>query len=83
MEDELMLSSENVASDIELEILDLVNEYRLSNGLNVLEFDGIAYDYAAQHTDEMISDCQISLNNFDLFSTYLVHRAIRTTNLKI
>ena len=71
LEDELRLSAENVASDIELEIFYLVNEYRLSNGLNALEFDGIAYDYAAQHTNGMISDGQISHDNFDLRSSNL------------
>lgn len=75
LEDELVLSPENVASDIELEIIQLVNEYRSSKGLSALEFDGIAYDYAAQHTEEMISDGQISHDNFDVRSSNLAQQA--------
>ncbi|MDC6385775.1 CAP domain-containing protein [Flagellimonas taeanensis] len=75
LKDELILSPENIASEIELEILGLVNEYRSSKGLNVLDFDGIAYNYAAQHTDEMISDGQISHDNFDVRSSNLAQQA--------
>lgn len=75
LEDELVLSPESIASEIELEILDLVNEYRSSKGLTVLKFDGIAYNYATQHTDEMISEGQISHDNFDLRSSNLAQEA--------
>lgn len=75
LEDELVLSPENLSSNIELEILDLVNAYRSSKGLNTLEFDDIAYDYAAQHTDEMIAEGQISHNNFNVRSSNLAQEA--------
>ncbi len=75
LEDEVVLSPENMATDIELEIIELVNKYRLSKGLNVLEFDGIAYDYAAQHTEEMISEGKISHDNFDVRSSNLAQDA--------
>ncbi|WP_108424783.1 CAP domain-containing protein [Flagellimonas amoyensis] len=75
LEDELVLSPENLSSNIELEILDLVNAYRSSKGLNTLEFDDIAYDYAEQHTEEMISAGHISHDNFNIRSSNLAQEA--------
>jgi len=59
-------NTEVAISDIEQEVIDAVNEYRVSIGLNALEFSSIAYGYANSHNDYMISAGQISHDNFDL-----------------
>ena len=58
-------------SDIENEILYLVNEYRMLEGLNSLEFDANTYDFALQHNAYMISEGNISHDNFKQRSSKL------------
>ncbi|MBQ4914399.1 CAP domain-containing protein [Maribacter sp. MMG018] len=51
-------------SDMEEQILDLVNEYRVSKGLVVLEVNSAAKKYATAHNEYMISKDEISHDNF-------------------
>lgn len=60
-----------LASDLEMELLQLVNDYRLSKGLNKLKFDNNAYDFAILHTDSMIAKGAICHENFHLRSSQL------------
>ncbi|CAZ96126.1 CAP domain-containing protein [Zobellia galactanivorans] len=75
-EDELYKSVSSTAqevtvSDIEKEVLDVVNEYRVSIGLNALKFSQVAYSYANAHNTYMISEGQISHDNFDIRASKL------------
>lgn len=51
-------------SDVEEQILDLVNEYRANKGLVVLEVNAAAEEYAVSHNEYMISKDEISHDNF-------------------
>ncbi|WP_209402980.1 CAP domain-containing protein [Pseudozobellia sp. WGM2] len=64
-------AKEVTISTIEQEVVDVVNEYRTSIGLNSLEFSSIAYKYASSHNDYMISEGVISHDNFDLRASNL------------
>lgn len=46
-------------------LLDLINEHRLSIGLNALENSATSYKYAEEHNDYMISKNSLSHDNFD------------------
>ncbi|WP_276168367.1 CAP domain-containing protein [Zobellia alginiliquefaciens] len=52
-------------STIEQEVMDVVNAYRVSVGLNAVEFNSVAYDFANAHNKYMISEGVISHDNFD------------------
>ncbi len=52
------------AVEVEQELLHIVNEHRESMGAQPLEFSALAYDYANQHTDYMVSKGTISHDNF-------------------
>ncbi len=56
---------------MERDILNLVNEHRASIGLSKLDFDFTAYDYANEHTKNMIEENELSHDNFDLRSSNL------------
>lgn len=56
---------------IELEILDLINEHRLSLGLNSLEDMSIVKSVAYSHTDYMVDNDIVSHDNFYTRSDYL------------
>jgi len=58
-----VLEAENVLT-IEQDLLDIVNEHRLSLNTNTLEFSDVAYKYANLHTDYMISKGSVSHDNF-------------------
>jgi len=62
-ETEVIPVAENVPS-VESELLDLVNTYRASLGSSPLSFSQVAYDYANEHTDYMVSTGTISHYNF-------------------
>lgn len=64
-------SSETTISDIEQEVIDVVNKYRVSIGLNSLKFSSVAYGYANSHNNYMISEGQISHDNFEIRSSKL------------
>lgn len=52
------------AKEVELELLSVVNDYRISIGQTALEFSEVAYEYANQHNDYMISIGSINHDNF-------------------
>ena len=56
----------NLVNDtrLEAEIFALVNSHRESLGLNSLDFNDVAYVYANQHNTYMISDGNLSHDNF-------------------
>lgn len=58
-----IIEAKNVP-EIENELLDVVNQHRLSMGQNSLEFSSIAYQYANDHTDYMMSRGSINHDNF-------------------
>jgi len=51
-------------SEIEQEVIDVVNDYRVSQGLSTLKFSAVAYDYANAHNTYMIEEGKISHDNF-------------------
>ncbi|MEM1257047.1 MAG: CAP domain-containing protein [Bacteroidota bacterium] len=46
-------------------LIDLVNEHRTSQGLNALEFSAEVYEYASEHNEYMISQGELSHDNFE------------------
>ena len=58
--------AEKVAySEMELEILELVNQYRLLNNLPIFEMNSFLYNEATEHTRYMIDKGEISHENSD------------------
>ncbi len=55
--------AENVPA-VESELLELVNQHRESLGQNALSFSQIAYNYANDHTDYMVSTGTLTHYNF-------------------
>ncbi len=49
---------------LEQDVLDLVNFHRSELGVNPLKFSAIAYEYANDHTDYMITKGSLSHDNF-------------------
>jgi len=60
---------------IELEILELINNHRLSMGLNPLEDMQIIKSVAYSHTDYMVDKDEVSHHNFFTRSDYLKSNA--------
>ncbi len=60
---------------MEEEIIIMVNEYRVSKGLNALNFGDVAYSFAISHNDYMISEGKISHDNFNVRSSNLAVKA--------
>ena len=56
---------------IEIEILELINNYRLSKGLNALENMSVVKSVAYTHTDYMVENNEVSHANFTKRSQYL------------
>ena len=56
---------------IEVEILELINEYRISEGLNALEELDLIKSQAFEHTDYMVEVSNISHDNFSQRSAFL------------
>ena len=52
------------AKEVEIKLLGIVNDHRVSLGQSVLEFSDIAYEYANDHNDYMISLGDINHDNF-------------------
>jgi uncharacterized protein YkwD len=70
--DELELSlKETQAKAIEIEILDLINDHRISNGLSLLEDMSLVKSVAYSHTDYMVDNDVVSHDNFYTRSNYL------------
>lgn len=68
IEETSISEAENVIT-IEQDLLDIVNEYRLTLNTNTLEFSDIAYKYANIHTNYMIAKGSISHDNFSSRAT--------------
>ncbi|MEP2278692.1 CAP domain-containing protein [Maribacter sp.] len=62
---ELTLASSKMHSKMEADLFEIINNYRLSIGLNPFEFESIAYYYATQHTNYMISK---GITSHDMFT---------------
>ncbi|RXP55793.1 CAP domain-containing protein [Lutibacter sp. HS1-25] len=62
-------------SDIELEILDLVNDYRVSKGLGALDKMNIISDVAETHTNYMAKTGKVCHDNFSERHQKLVSNA--------
>lgn len=60
---------------IEIEILELINDYRLSNGYAALNTMEIIKSQAYSHTDYMIEQNNVSHDNFSQRSSYLINYA--------
>lgn len=56
--------SSNTQTDFENQLFDLINEYRVSIGLNELQFESTSYFYANEHNRFMIEKGQISHAHF-------------------
>ena len=67
---ELSLTSID-AKSIEVEILELINNHRLSMGLNPLSDMPVVKSVAYSHTDYMVDNNQVSHDNFFTRSDYL------------
>lgn len=67
---ELSLSTPQ-AKTIEVEILELINNHRLSMGLNPLSDMPVVKSVAYSHTDYMVDNNQVSHDNFFTRSDYL------------
>lgn len=52
------------ATEVEQELLNTVNDHRLSLGHNALEYNSVAYTYANAHNDYMIAKGAINHDNF-------------------
>ncbi len=63
------------AKEIETKILDLVNDYRLSKGLNTLSSLLVVKSQAFSHTDYMVDTKKISHDNFFSRSKFLKENA--------
>lgn len=57
------VEAENMVQ-LENELLTIVNDYRMDLGSNSLTFSEVAYKYANDHTDYMISKGSLSHDNF-------------------
>ena len=63
------------AKQIEIEILELINNYRLSEGQNALQEMNIIKSQAYSHTDYMIAQSNVSHDNFSERSSFLINNA--------
>jgi uncharacterized protein YkwD len=66
-----IIEAEN-ATEVENELLDVVNNHRVSLGYNVLEFSSVAYEYANEHNNYMISKGSINHDNFSARASNIV-----------
>ncbi len=58
-----IVEAEN-ATEVEIELLAVVNEHRMALGQPELEFSSVAYEYANEHNNYMISLGDINHHNF-------------------
>ncbi|MGB6268885.1 MAG: CAP domain-containing protein, partial [Olleya sp.] len=63
------------AKPIEIEILELINQHRISIGLNALESHNLTKGQAYSHTDYMIDKNVVNHDNFFSRKSYLVNNA--------
>ncbi len=64
IEETNIITAENV-TQVEQELLSIVNEHRLNLGQNSLEFSSVAYKYANEHTDYMVVKGTTNHDNFN------------------
>ncbi|RRQ50209.1 CAP domain-containing protein [Maribacter algicola] len=64
LQDDTIIEEAQNNAFLEQEVLSIVNDHRVSLGLNKLEFSEIAYKYANKHTDYMIAKGSLSHDNF-------------------
>ncbi len=79
--EEITLSTEDfqdLITDEELELFDLVNAHRVSIGLNELTFSVAAYPDAEEHTGFMIMDNMISHKNFNERANSIANKTMAT-----
>lgn len=57
-------TSTNEQTELENQLLDLVNAHRTAMGLNALAFEGNSYYFAKEHNDHMIAKGKVSHDNF-------------------
>ncbi len=79
--EEITLSTEDfqdLITDEELELFDLVNTYRVSIGLDELTFSVAAYPDAEEHTGFMIMDNMISHKNFNGRANSIANKTMAT-----
>jgi uncharacterized protein YkwD len=62
-------------SDIETEILDLINEHRENNNLSTLKLLNIISNEADTHTNYMITNGKVSHENFNIRAQNLINNA--------
>ncbi len=63
----IQIANEPVAEnnvEVESELIKVVNDHREAMGATALEFSPVAYTYANEHTDYMISKGDLSHDNF-------------------
>ncbi|PCH72885.1 MAG: hypothetical protein COB98_11475 [Flavobacteriaceae bacterium] len=78
-EEAVELTNKASYSGIEASIIDLLNEHRLSKGLNpVSPLDIISLE-SSSHTDYMIKNGEISHNNFNERAAFLIENANAVT----
>ena len=72
-ESNLVLNEKNISDkQIEIEVLEEINNYRISIGLNTLKKASIIKDVAHNHTMYMIENNKMSHENFKDRSSYLI-----------
>ncbi|HXJ98503.1 MAG TPA: CAP domain-containing protein [Gelidibacter sp.] len=76
--DQTVLEKAPPAKEIELEILELINSYRISEDLSPLNNLSIIKSVAFTHTDYMVSVNQVSHDNFYKRKTSLVENVSAT-----
>ena len=52
------------AKPLEIEILEIINDYRITNGMNALSNNGTVKAVAYTHTDYMVEVSNVSHDNF-------------------
>ncbi|KPM33013.1 SCP-like extracellular [Croceitalea dokdonensis DOKDO 023] len=65
---EVQLQELNISVE-EQELFDLVNEYRIANGLNALGYEPEVYSIAEEHTNFMIGENKVSHSGFEQRAT--------------
>jgi uncharacterized protein YkwD len=61
---EVFLVSTAAHTDMESELFEIINNYRVSLNLNTLNFEGASYYFAKKHSEYMISQGKTSHDNF-------------------
>lgn len=75
--EDLQESVENLyipeSKSIEIEIMELINDHRISQGLTILNNHGIVKSQAYTHTDYMVETDNVSHANFNSRRSYLIN----------